>query len=199
MGKNYSKAAKRRAKKALPKLAETPRRAKQGRARMKEIRREAHPQVLDVRMRQVGGKDRDAMRAEILSDGAGQALYLCLDPDMAKSLYGHYAALTAAQRRYHLSIGVSVHPKTAKIEFMPEVFETREDHDYDLRPQEERDEDAAKTWAVWCERLDELGLRHGSAIMTAIQGFAPMVECGAVTPAGARFVTAMKALDRIIN
>lgn len=201
MTKAYSKAAKRRAKKArdLPELAKTEGKKSRGRARMKEIQEDAQKAVLNARKKQTGVEDKNALRSEILSEPAGQALWLSLAQDDAHRLWGHYKALTAAQRRYHASLGVSVHAKTAKTEYQPEAFEVRDDDRPDLRTEDERDEAAAKAWRIWCDRLDEIGLSQSAAIHTAIQGFTGMVDAGKVTLAGTRFVAAMQALDKMCD
>lgn len=206
MAKAYSMGAKRRAKKAsapkkagLPKLAEVPKRAKtRGRARMRELEDDAQSAMLGVRARQVGSDNQDAMRSVMLGESAGQALYLSLGEDEARALWGHYTALTAAQRRYHLSMGLSIHAKTAKVESQPEVFEARDDQEIDLRTEDERDEAAARAWGVWSDLIKGLGLAHASAIQSAAQGFGDLVLDGSVTQAGGRFVKAMQALDMAV-
>lgn len=193
----YSKAAKRRAKKAMPELAKTPKRKARGSARMAEREDEARETVLTARARQMGlppskAKDMDRTR---LSEPAGMALDLLCNPDDAARLWGHYVSLTASEARYHRSIGLSIDPKTAKIEMMQERFETRPDDAIDLRSQDERDEDAAKSWHNWNKRISTLSLRSGSAIATARKSWAVLVEGRQVTPSGRRFVDAMRELD----
>jgi hypothetical protein len=204
--KNYTKSAKRRAKKQLAgfDLAETPKREPNGRKQRETstkpgVERNPEAVVLKARARHMGqaeGKFKN-MRAAMLSDAAGMALCLKCDPDTAQRLWGHYAALTSAEARYHRTLGLSIHAKTAKIEMQPERFEVRADTTPDPRTQEERDAAAASSWDKWNRMLNEIGLAHRSAIDTAKQDFAPLVDQGKVTPAGERFVDAMRALDGV--
>ncbi len=201
MARAYTKGAKRRAKQAMPGLAETPRRKQRGRARMDELpgerEDEAQSTVLTARARQMGltpDKAQDLKRAR-LSEPAGMALDILCDPDDATRLWGHFAALTASEARYHRSMGLSIDAKTAKIEMMQERFETRPDDQIDLRTTEERDIDAGKSWDNWRARIGKLDLRSRSAIVTARRSWATLVDAGQITPAGRRFVEAMERLD----
>lgn len=168
---------------------------------MAEREDEAQATVLTARARQMGLPARKAqdMKRTRLSEPAGMALDILCDPDDAARLWGHYIALTASEARYHRSMGLSIDAKTAKIEMMQERFETRPDDAIDLRTQEERDIDAGKSWDNWRARIGQLGLRSASAIVTARRSWATLVEAGQVTPAGRRFVEAMKALDAIMQ
>lgn len=203
--KNYSKSAKRRMKKlAGLDLAETPKREKNGRRQRETatkvgIERDPDAVALKARARHMGQAEGTFknMRAVALSDAAGMALSLKCDPDTAKRLWGHYAALTSSEARYHRTLGLSIHAKTAKIEMQPERFEVRADVTPDLRSQEERDAAAATSWDRWNRLLNEIGIAHRSAIDTAKQDFAALVDKGRVTPAGQRFVDAMRALDKV--
>lgn len=199
--KTYTKGAKRRAKQAMPDLAPTPKRnKKRGRARMAERADEAQSTVLEARARQMGLPATSAqdMKRTRLSEQAGMALDILCDPDDATRLWGHYIALTASEARYHRSMGLSIDAKTAKIEMMQERFETRPDDQIDLRSQEERDIDAAKSWGNWRDRIAKLDLRSRSALVTARRSWAELVQAGQITPAGRRFVEAMERMDAAI-
>lgn len=219
MAKAYSKAAKIRAKKARSEfaLADVPRRAAQGRERMDQIKHEADPArtVKEARARHMGvmiepepkGDTKAAarnaaklakMRANMLSEEAGKALHLLCDPDTAKRLWGHFTALTAAEGRYHRSIGKSLYAKTAKIEFMREVFETRADDRPDLRSQDDRDREAVSAWMRWQGLIGRLSAFEQTAIFDGYRREVTFVDAGDVKMAGVRFVAAMRALDRVV-
>ena len=216
--KPRAKARKAEFKRAMPTLPEVKRPMKRGRARMEQIKDDQGEAsvVLKARARMAGvtlrpeikkngEKNHEAiksnnaklakMRSQSLGEAAGIALHLSLPGHEAARLYAHYAGLTAAEDRYHRSIGKSIHAKTAKIEMMPERVETRADDTPDLRTQDERDEAAKSAWRRWDGLLDAIGLMHRSSIDTARMGFAELVVDGSVTVHGKRFVAAMIALD----
>jgi hypothetical protein len=200
MAKAYTKGAKLRAKKAaqaMPRLAEVPKKQPNGRTRRKTGERETQAVALTARARHMGKPASDAreMDLERLSDGAGMALSLICDPGTAESLWRHYASLTAAEARYHRSIGKSIHAKTAKIEMMQERFETRPDDQIDLRTQEERDRDAVHQWMRWQGALARIAPHHRTAIFDAYRYHVDLVDAGEVLPAGRRFVRAMQVLS----
>lgn len=194
---------KRRLKKLardMPKLAEVPRAKQRGRARMKEIEKDVQAVVLETRARRMGKPASEAreMNRQRLSDGAGMALSLLCDPDTAEDLWRLYVALTASEARYHRSIGKSIHPKIAKIEMMQERFETRPDDQIDLRTPDQRDRDAVRRWMYWQGVIGHLAAHHQSAIFVAYRHNFDMVDTGKVTPAGRRFVEAMRLLGEVV-
>lgn len=205
MTRAYSQAGKRRAKKALPALAGTKRRKKQGRARMEELpqEREGHAQatVLEARARQMAqaGKKPQDMKQAMFSEDEGRVLGMIYSHSDAKRMWGHYVALTTSETRYHRSLGKSLHPKGAKLEMMQERFETRADDVVDLRTEEERDRDAARSWDKWLGVIRQIGIGHASAIQSASRSFATLTLDGAPTSAGLRFAGAMRALDIVCS
>ena len=204
MNKPYSKAAKRRARKAFPELAEIPRREKSGcyveRTRQQPVDPDPQRTVLEARARQMGQpKDKaQDMQRERLSEQAGQAIDILCDPEAAARLWDHWKGLTGAEDRYHRSIGGSMHAKTAKVEMTPEPFEARADDTIDLRTEGERDIDAERAWDAWLARIAKLPLHSRAALQTARRDWATLAEGGQVTPAGRRFVDAMERLDVVM-
>lgn len=201
MAKAYTVGEKRRIRKLareMPQLAEVPKVSKRGSARMKEIREDTQAVVLTARARQMGRPQSEAreMNRQRLSDEAGMALSLLCDPDTAERLWRLYVALTAAEARYHRSIGKSIHAKTAKIEMMQERFETRPDDQIDLRSPDERDLDAVRSWMYWQGQIGRLDLRR-QAIYAAYRYHVDLVDSGKVLPAGRRFVAAMRLLGEV--
>lgn len=196
----YSKAAKRRAKKelggGLPKLAETPRPKKRGKARMKEIHDEAQMDTLKARAHQVGSKDIDAMREQMLGEPAGQAIWLQARPDRRNALWDTYAALTAAETRYcKVALGRSLHAKIAKLEMLPEPMTTDADAPApDLRSEDDRHRAAVTVWMRWQGYLGRLDRADHTAIMAVVRGRVDPVANGKATPAGKIFVVAMDKL-----
>ena len=202
-----SKAARRRAKKRAQAmgvdLAPVQRREKNGQKQRETttksgVERNADAVALKARARHMGksaSKWRE-MRDEALSEQAGRALRLLCDPDTADRLLGHYKSLTAAEARYHAAIGRGLYPKTARIEMMPERFETRSDDSPDLRTEEDRYHQAVTAWMRWQGYIGRIDKHMAKAIYDAYRREAVLVDAGKVKPAGRRFVAAMIELDR---
>ena len=173
--KNYSRAAKRRAKKEMPGLAETPKRKARGRKRMEQIKADpdAERTVLQARARQTGSdtKDLREMMNPALGEAAGRAIYAVRKGDTAKRLWDAYKGFTAAEAAYAKHyLGMSLNAKTAKIEMMPETFEARADDRPDLRDEEQRSKDASNKWMRWRGMLMQLDKAYQKAILDVAYG-----------------------------
>lgn len=198
--KAYTKGAKRRAKKAgLPELAAVPKKKARGRKRMEQIKRDpdAERTVLQARARQSGKTPNDLteMRHTAFGEDAGRAIYAMHEGDAAKSLWDAYTALSGAYRRYlSTCIGASVDAKTAKIEMMPERFETSASDTPDMRSEEDRHRAALNAWHGWKIALARLPLGDSAAVYSALHGWGALMDAGKITTQGARFVGAMTAL-----
>ncbi len=178
-------------------LAETPKRDKNGcfADRVRQQDPDPHPQqvALEARARQMGSDKIDDMRSQALTDAAGRALTLSCEPDAAKELTALYGAYIASYRRYMLRcIGLSPDAKVAKIEMTPDRMETRADDRPDLRSEDEKDRDAANSWARYHTALGRLSLADRSYIEGAGRDWVVLVDAGEVTAAGKRFVAAME-------
>jgi len=188
----------KKAKNAAFDLAETPKREANGQAqRGSRPERRADRPALEARARRMGRPEKQAndLRAQMLSEDAGVAIWMICDPEPANRLWGHYVALTAAEARYHRSIGKSVHPKCAKIEMMQERFETRDDDQIDIRTEEERDRQAVSTWMRWQGAIGCLLSSEQQAIQSVVRDSVTLIRDAMPTSAAARFVSAMKRLD----
>lgn len=210
---NYSKAARRRAKKAapagLPELAATPRREKDGnstriaRTTQKVSERRADKVALKSRARHMG-KDQmqyDQMRHQALGEPAGQALFLSLPEEEAKKCWDVYKDLTAAEFRYHkIVLGKSCFCKTAKIEFTPERLEAfAEDPAPDLRGEEERHRDAVNARQRWKGLEMQLPTHQRQMISDVFLCQADAMKDGAVTASGRVLVLALQNLAKIVD
>jgi len=197
-----SRAAARRRKKArnsIFDLADTPKREASGRPQRASTRAEREPDgvVLQARARRMGKGKASDMNVTMLSEDAGMAICDICAEDQAKRLWDLHIALTSAEVRYHKSIGVSPHPKCAKIEMMQERFETRADDKPDLRTEEERDRQAQTAWMHWQGQLGCLLATERTAINLAMRYQVELWDDGKPTAAGRRFVAAMQRLDAI--
>ncbi len=208
---------RRKAAFELPGVAPVKRPKKRGSTRMAEIRSEEVSVALKARARACGlrlakeqtrdGQPHEAnirenqkrlakMGAQMLGEPAGQALHIGCNANEASDLYEIWVDMTASEDRYHRSMGVSIHAKSAKIEMMPERTETRDDDRPDLRSEEERDMAAQAAWRRWDGHLNAIGLGHRSAIDTARMAFTPLFVDAKLSLAGERFIDAMRALER---
>ncbi|TNE54818.1 MAG: hypothetical protein EP341_05655 [Sphingomonadales bacterium] len=203
--RNYSQAAKRRAKRAklagLPELAEVERREIDGgttrKRRTAAGKREKAPDrvALEARARQMGSDDVEAMRSQALGEAAGMAIHLLSSGDKANMLWGAYSGLTAAEARYHrVVLGVQMTAKVSKIETMPETFEARPDDNPDLRSEDERHRDASNSWASWLAIFNRLSLGERAIIQAVSRGWCEPVKDGKITDRGREFVQAVAAL-----
>ncbi|WP_424967323.1 hypothetical protein [Dinoroseobacter sp. S375] len=217
MTKAYSKGAKRRARKSnkadLPELAPVDRKQPNGRLRRDTdyvAERDPQKTVIEARKRHSGNKDKDAMRHPAYGEPAGQALMASCKGDEAETLWGTYKALTAAQDNYHRRIlGKGLHPKTAKLEMMPDVVEARPDDQPDLRSEDERDRDTVNAWMRWQGHLGCLAAHHRLSIHETrsdqVQVMGAVVDAknerivAVVTGQGKRFVEAMRALQVFVD
>lgn len=201
--KNYSKAAKRRAKKAsLSELADAPRKHKDGRKKRQAGHvAESNPcrPVWEARARQTSGKPAD-MNNPALAEAAGQAIYAVLGGDEAKAAWEAYAGFTAAEASYHRHYtGLRLYAKTAKLEMAPERFEARADDRPDLRTEEERSRDAVNRWMRWRGLVMHLPSHQQEAIFDAAYGRCPQMDAGKVTGAGERTARACAALAKVVE
>jgi len=206
MAKTYSKGAKLRAKKAgLPDLADVPKREKDGRVKRstrKDYERSPDQTALKARARQSGKSPSQLseMRHPAFGEDAGRAIYAVHSGDFANRLWTCYAACSASYKRYlSVCIGAGVDAKTAKIEMMPERFETSASDTPDMRSEEERHRAAANAWYGWRNALVNLTLSHSAAIYAALHGWGQLMDGGRVTENGKRLVEAMEALEGVEN
>lgn len=206
-------------------LAPTPKSKKRGKARMQEIamtdtseKREA----LAARARSVG----IAMRPETAEDGttiaaaarwnakvlktmdhvamgtpAGRAIFLSAKGDEARKLLDTFTKLTIAEERYHrVVLGVSMHAKTGWMEMLTERVETSADHDApDLRDEGEKARAASNAWARWRGYLGHLDAGRQTDIIAVVRGRREPHDGQRVTPAGRRFISALRDLIEVVD
>lgn len=208
MGKAYTKGAKRRAKKmlaALPELAETPKREKSGRKRRRTrtsdgTDRDAADVALKARARQMASKDIAAMRDTALETGAGRAIRASCSKDTAEKLLAVWGGYVAAWSRLAKhDLGISPDAKVARLEMLPDRFGVRPDDKPDLRTDEQKAKDARNAWQPYRVAFAKLPQRDRVAINTARVTTVDMVELGKATPAGKRFVAALKNFAGLVE
>lgn len=195
----YSKRAKRKAKKrrtcraheAVMEVIHAPRR---------EPAEDPRIVVLNARARHFG-PDLDAASV-MLADPAGQAILLgARDADEAARLWDVFARYDAADETYFRRIiGRHRFANVARLDMLPERFETRADDRPDIRSEDERDRDAVNGWMRWQGALQSLGAHEASLIIRASrQTCGALVICGQISATGRAFVAAMRALRGVVE
>lgn len=133
----------------------------------------------------------------MLADPAGQAIHLgASDADEARELYAVFCRFDRADETYmRRIIGRARFQAVSKLEILPEQFETRADDVIDPRSADEKDRDAVNTWMRWQGLLGRLSAREHTLIVGVSRHTAgPVHRDGALTPLGADFIAAMRAL-----
>lgn len=179
MATNYTKGAKRKAKKAQRKtmdglgLAEIPKRQPNGQRRDRsDAPNDPKKTVLQARVRHFGGEDTAKGRSALSDDFCGSQIGLvmkatCSDAE-CKRLWQTFRSWCAAEDQYRRRyIGQSEHPKGAAIAMVPDRMETDTSHTVDLRDPEQRDRDAISGWMRWQGYLGHLSREHHRAIVDA--------------------------------
>lgn len=201
--KAYSKAAKLRAKKAMPALAPVPQREADGRTKRSlnpDHERSPDQVVLKARARHMGRKDYRDMAHPAYGEAAGQAIMASRDEGRAKELWEVYKTFTAVEAIYAKTyLGLRLHAKTAKVEYLIETFEARPDDRPDYRTEEERSKDASNRWAIWRGYLMCLPKPVQGFIKDAAYGRGEPMAGGKVTAFGRRFVAAVELLAKEVE
>jgi hypothetical protein len=82
---------------------------------------------------------------------------------------------------------------------MPERFEVDPNLQHDDRTEDERHRAASNKWRDWKDALNEIDLDHSASIYAAMCGWSTLMEGGAMTGAGRRFVFAIEALAKHVG
>lgn len=150
--------------------------------------------VVAARMR-AGAPNPDEARRPMWGESAGQAIAQQA-PAEAAELWDTFKRIDAADDAYARRFtGIRRFPNVAKLEMLPDRFETRDDDRPDCRTPEEKDRDAVANWARWQGLLSRLGQDQHAVIVDAMRHRARLMHGGKATVAGKAFVAAMQALD----
>ena len=205
MGKAYTKGAKLRAKKEMPGLAPVDRREKDGRVRRStrpDYERSPEDKVLRARARHMGKPEqkKSKMKSEALAFAAGRAIYSLHEGKPAARLWEAYTRLTDAEARYlKHSTGLSLYAKTARLEYLPERFESRADDSPDLRTDDEKFQDASNKWMYWRGLVMHLPSFQQTIIFDIAYGRVDPMDGGEITPYGGRFVEALEKFADVVD
>ena len=159
-----------------------------------EPQRDPREVVAEARRRALG---RDDVLRPMFCEPAGQAIALgTTDADEARELYAAFCRFDRADETYmRRIIGRARFQAVSKLEILPERLETRADDVIDTRSEDQKDRDAVNTWMRWQGLLGRLSAREHSLIAgVSRHTVGPVHRDGALTPAGADFLAAMRAL-----
>lgn len=203
MSKAYTRAAKRRAKAAMPELVPVPKREGTGRQQRPQSAGDQRKTVLDARCKLHGvdatSANRKALSAAYSGSDAGRCLAYGRSHQQAMRLWDVWQGYCQAHRTYRTRyIGQSEDPQGASIGAAPERMETDQSHSVDLRDQDERDRDAVSTWMKWQGDLMRIERHHMAAInaaRTAPEG--DLWSEATPTIRGYAFVQAVVALAKV--
>lgn len=194
IGSAYSKAARRRRKKTGSRAMLEAQGAAEWTPR--DAERDDPLEVVREARSRITGISSDNL-APILGEAAGVAIHLEAPDDSAR-LWDVYKRFCAALSSHsQLVMGRAMFPSAAKIEFLPETFETRADDVIDTRSQDERIRDAKNRMADWVNMLGFLHRNHRMAIDRAARQQSVLHVNGSVTTDGRMFVDAMRKLSDI--
>lgn len=200
--KAYSKAAKRRAKKALPKLA--PIEKPQQHRVAGKFARDDDPRktALTARQRRMGGKGSlDDANAPMLTSELGCIIASKLKRDEAAQLWSLWQQYSMAERTYRIRyIGTTGDPQGAAIQMVPEPMQSDQSASVDMRSQDERDRDAVNNWMRWQGHLGCLTAHQASALRQAERGNGKLLwDEGIATNAGLYTFDALLALADVVG
>lgn len=152
-----------------------------------------------ARMR-LHGLGKEAALSIMASEQAGLAIHLgARDEDERGKLWAIFTRLDASDETYFRRIiGRPRFPNVAKLECLPETFETRPDDRPDARSDDDKDRDAVNGWMRWQGKLGCLAWHEAHLITRAARQTCPeLVRGGRLTTTGAAFVAAMRILRMV--
>lgn len=157
--------------------------------------------VMGARARQMGQAPSKTLLGDIYGEQAGRAILIGSRNDKeADDLWRLFKRYDGADDQYFRRIiGRSRFPNGARMEILPEPFETRPDDKPDYRSDEEKRDAAVRTWMYWQGRLGHLHSHERSVIVRVARHMTGDLHIGsALTTTGSAFVAAMRVL-RIVE
>lgn len=201
IGAAYSKAARRRRKKAIcgkRKLFG----AMEAIEDMHSMRQKDNPldTVRTARARHLSRAVSDDVLAPMLGDPCGQAISIGAESAQeASELWQVFSDLDAADEAFHRRIlGKPRFAAVSKMEFMPERMETGPNEPpIDIRTEDERIAAARESWSNWCADLDKIYPWRRIAVMRGMRHLEPLHVQGKLTAAGRSFVAGIRSLHHV--
>jgi len=214
MAKTYSVAAKRRAKKAMPVLAEVKRRQPNGQARQRaDAPDDPRKVALTARCVQMGIKPTKENRANARTAMLTHPLGMVLSSQAktkdqiqeATALWATFHGYCSAERAWRTRyLGNTGDPQGANIGMMPEPMQADTSHTVDLRSPEEKDSDTIAARSRWLAHLAKLTWQQAAIIAAAERDPTGTSICkplwsGGPTAAGLFAADALKALHIVVK
>lgn len=201
IGAAFSKAARRRRKKAIGGKRELFG-TMEAIEEMTTNRPKDNPldTVRKARARHLSCTASDEVLAPMLGDPCGQAISIGAENKQeAANLWQVFSDLDAADDAFHRRIlGKPRFPAVSKMEFMPERLETGPNEPpIDIRTEDERIAAARDAWAHWRADLDKLYPWQRMAVTRGMRQMEAMHIRGALTAAGRSFVSGIRALHHV--
>lgn len=195
----YTKAAKRRAKKARNGIENLYR---QWEATAQSRPHEPDDPLATVKQarQRLMGRQGD-FTGKIYCEEAGRAIAaLAVNEDEANRLWNVFLKFDTADNTYMARvIGRPRFPNVAKMEFLPDRLEARDDDKPDPRSEDEKDRDAVNTWMHWQGHLGCLEAHERSSIVRAARHMDTLWKDGGPTCAGQQFVAALRVLHAVVD
>lgn len=197
----YSRAAKRAKKKGIRKQFRD-QDERDAQRQPPEPAQDARETVLQARGRLLGREVAPDLLLPLYGDPAGRAIGIgAKGSDEAQKLWGVFARFDSADETYFRRIiGRPRFAAVARMEIMPETFETRSDDRPDYRSDAEKDRDAVSAWMRWRGYLGCLSGPERTVIMrSARRTSGDLQRGGKLTTTGMAFVAAMRELRRVVE
>ena len=162
-------------------------------------REEVREVVREARARHLAMQPSDIMDAPMLGEQAGRAICIgATDEAEAERLWETFKIMDAAAETYARRIlGRSRFPAVAKMEYLPERFETRADDRIDIRTPEEKDIRAKKEWLQWCDLSSNLQPPLHAALHMSLRHKVQLHQGRGLTGAGRLFLVAIRRIDSL--
>ena len=160
-------------------------------------REEVRETVRAARARHLEMQASPMMDIPMLGEQAGRAIAIGADDETeAAQLWETFKAMDAAHETFSRRIlNRPRFPAVAKMEYLPETFETRPDDRPDPRTPDEMDADAKRRWCEWCTLSDRLLPPLHAALHMALRQKVVLHQGRSLTGTGRLFLVALRRLD----
>lgn len=201
MGQAYSRAAKKKAKKAARGVKDLYAQFEQEAAQPGRHEPEEPPRAAAMRARAIalGVEPSEDVMDAYLETQAGMALFVGVkDKDERRDLVATFSEYDKDHRLFmSRCIGQRMFPAVSKMEFMPERLEASASDPVDLRTVDEKADAAKKAMREWDQKLDALQSWQANIIKSVSYRQETLEVEGTLTAAGRSFIAAIRALHAV--
>lgn len=161
--------------------------------------------VAESRCRQMGDSDTKENRLKNLAPHLGDDVGRCIEyfiggktqdqRNEIAELWKVWTGFCASRWHYRRRIlGQTGFPSGMNLQILPELYETDQSHSVDDRSEEQRDDDARKSYLIWNGRAEETGVEYCALLHSCENGHVQIMNGTTPNPRGAALVSAIKAL-----